>query len=253
MQVALPLEHPIGKNVYGVAFLVLAGVAMLPWKFPNTAALVQNSSTAVLPAPRGEQIGFKLAHDFSLSMVHRPNRQENTPETDITETSTAEGQVFNDSNSSDEQTKEQINYKAQAFLGETKKSAGNGAVKDSIYLRTQVIEYALTWQGVPYQYGGQSRDGTDCSAFVQNVYLEFGISLPRSSYEQFRQGVGIPLSNLLPGDLLFFSTSGPGASHVGIYLGNRQFISATRRQVEIQSIDLPYWKNTYRGSRRILD
>jgi cell wall-associated NlpC family hydrolase len=65
-------------------------------------------------------------------------------------------------------------------------------------------------------------------------------------------GVGIPKAHLQPGDLVFFNTNGAGASHVGIFLGNGQFISATKNCVEIQDLDQPYWAKTYRGSRRVL-
>jgi len=93
----------------------------------------------------------------------------------------------------------------------------------------------------------------DCSGLVQRVFREQGIVLPRTSYEQFREGVGVPKAKLEPGDLVFFNTNGAGASHVGIYLGHREFISATRHCVEKQSLDNPYWASTYRGSRRILN
>ena len=116
-----------------------------------------------------------------------------------------------------------------------------------------LLAAARSWLGVPYAWGGETRTGVDCSALVQIVYRTIGIDLPRSSYEQFRVGVGIPQNQLQSGDLVFFSTNGPGASHVGIYLGDGLFISATRRQVEIQSLTLAYWQNAYRGSRRIVN
>ncbi|WP_206810163.1 C40 family peptidase [Paradesulfitobacterium ferrireducens] len=118
--------------------------------------------------------------------------------------------------------------------------------------RQELIEYARTWIGVPYLWGGESRTGIDCSALVQTVYVNYGITLPRTAKEQFREGEGVALTNLLPGDLVFFSTNGPGASHVGIYLGDGEFVSATRRQVEIQNLSQAYWRKAYRGSRRIL-
>lgn len=119
-------------------------------------------------------------------------------------------------------------------------------------LRQKVIQVAFTWEGTPYLWGGESRAGVDCSAFVQNVYAEIGVNLPRTSYDQFKQGVGIPLSKLQPGDLVFSSTNGPGASHVGIYIGDKQFISATNNGVEVQNLTDPYWQKAYRGSRRVL-
>jgi lipoprotein Spr len=119
-------------------------------------------------------------------------------------------------------------------------------------LSEKIVDAAKAWLGVPYFYGGTSFAGVDCSALVQKIYQESGIELPRTSQEQFRMGVGVPRSQLRAGDLVFFSTSGPGASHVGIYIGNQEFVSATRNYVEIQSLDQDYWNRTYRGSRRVI-
>ncbi|MGI6449839.1 MAG: C40 family peptidase [Desulfitobacteriia bacterium] len=126
------------------------------------------------------------------------------------------------------------------------------AQKELAEMKDKVIASALSWQGIVYKWGGRTRSGVDCSGLVQQVFLEHGIELPRSSYEQFRMGVGIPKAHLQPGDLVFFNTNGAGASHVGIFLGNGQFISATKNCVEIQDLDQPYWAKTYRGSRRVL-
>ena len=123
---------------------------------------------------------------------------------------------------------------------------------EKMKLRNEIVSSVLTWEGIKYKWGGQSRAGVDCSGLVQLVYGESGLKLPRTSYEQFRVGVGIPRSKLEPGDLVFFNTNGAGASHVGIYLGDGQFISETKNCVEIQSLDQPYWNKTYRGSRRVI-
>ncbi|KUO66080.1 MAG: hypothetical protein APF84_12215 [Gracilibacter sp. BRH_c7a] len=122
-----------------------------------------------------------------------------------------------------------------------------------IQTREKIVASALLWQGVAYNYGGTTRAGVDCSALVQLVFRENGIQLERGSYEQFRQGVGIPKSKLEPGDLVFFNTNGTLASHVGIYLGDSQFISATKNCVEVQPLDMPYWAKTYHASRRVIE
>ena len=119
-------------------------------------------------------------------------------------------------------------------------------------LRDKIVSSVLSWKGIKYKWGGQSLAGVDCSGLVQLVYRESGLNLPRTSYEQFRVGVGIPRAKLEPGDLVFFNTNGAGASHVGVYLGEGQFISATKNCVEIQSLDQPYWDKSYRGSRRVI-
>lgn len=117
-----------------------------------------------------------------------------------------------------------------------------------------LLEYALSLNGVPYLYGGTNpKTGLDCSAYTQLVFRKSGIDLPRTAQLQFRVGVGIPRSSLQPGDLVFFSTNGAGASHVGIYLGDGKFISATNKGVKVQNLNDKYWNKYYRGSRRILE
>lgn len=119
-------------------------------------------------------------------------------------------------------------------------------------MQEKLTSLSLQWQGIPYRWGGRTKTGVDCSGLVQRIYLENGIQLPRTSYEQFKVGVGIPKAKLQPGDLVFFTTNGAGASHVGIYLESGKFISATKNRVEVQSLDDPYWAETYRGSRRVI-
>jgi len=124
--------------------------------------------------------------------------------------------------------------------------------QETLQLRDKIVSSVLDWQGIKYKWGGQTRAGIDCSGLVQRIYKEQGVMLPRTSFEQFRQGVGIPKSKLEPGDLVFFNTNGAGASHVGIYIGDGDFISATKHCVQIQSLEDPYWNKTYRGSRRVI-
>lgn len=116
----------------------------------------------------------------------------------------------------------------------------------------QVVQYAERFLGVPYQWGGESPTiGFDCSGFVQFVLRHFGIPVARSSYEQSQAGTAIYQSSLLPGDLVFFDTDGPGASHVGIYVGNQRFISAAGAAVTMNSLTQSYWASHYLGARRI--
>lgn len=120
-------------------------------------------------------------------------------------------------------------------------------------IRNKVSTSAFEWLGVPYKWGGQTKSGVDCSAMVQKVFKENGVILPRTSFEQFRTGVGIAKASLKEGDLVFFSTAGAGASHVGIFVGEGKFISATRNCVEVECLDDSYWSQHYRGSRRIIN
>lgn len=115
----------------------------------------------------------------------------------------------------------------------------------------QVAQYAQNYTGVPYHWGGTSPSGFDCSGLVQYVYAHFGVSLPRTSYDQFSVGTSVSRSNLQPGDIVFFDTYGSGASHDGIYVGNDQFINAASSQVEVDSLGSSYWESHYVGARRV--
>ncbi|KAA8664189.1 C40 family peptidase, partial [Clostridium sp. HV4-5-A1G] len=86
-----------------------------------------------------------------------------------------------------------------------------------------VVNYALSFLGVPYVWGGTSPEGFDCSGFVQYVYAHFGVNIPRVSQEQQNFGIPVQRGELQPGDLVFFGTP---AYHVGMYIGNGKFIEA---------------------------
>lgn len=122
----------------------------------------------------------------------------------------------------------------------------------------QITDYARKFLGTPYVWGGTSLNkGVDCSGFVYSVMKNFGISLNRSSRDQYKNGYSISKSNLLVGDLVFFDTDrNGGISHVGIYIGNGQFIhsSSSRKTygVTISSLYDEYYSRTYYGACRIL-
>ena len=109
------------------------------------------------------------------------------------------------------------------------------------------------WKGVRYRLGGDSKRGIDCSAFVQVTFREqFGMDLPRSTYEQEEKGKKIQRTKLRPGDLVLFRAGSTGR-HVGIYLGNDQFVHAsTSNGVMISNLKESYWNARYREARRVL-
>ncbi|MBX6395224.1 MAG: C40 family peptidase [Alicyclobacillaceae bacterium] len=117
--------------------------------------------------------------------------------------------------------------------------------------KSEIVATAKKYVGSPYAWGGTTPSGFDCSGFVQYVFAQNGIDLPRTASEMYE--VGTPVTDdLQPGDLVFFTTYAPGASHVGIYLGSDQFISATSSSgVQIVSMDNPYWASRYLGAKRI--
>lgn len=117
----------------------------------------------------------------------------------------------------------------------------------------RVVQTSLSYQGVPYVFGGTTPNGFDCSGFTRYVFAQAGIYLPRSADEQYEVGRAVSYSRLQAGDLVYFSTYESGASHVGIYLGNGQFISATSsRGIAIARLDSGYWGDRYIGARRVL-
>ncbi len=117
----------------------------------------------------------------------------------------------------------------------------------------QVISQASKYKGVPYVFGGTTPKGFDCSGYVQYVFKNVKANLPRLADAQALEGVYINQSQLKPGDLVFFSTYEPGASHVGIYAGNHQFWNATSsRGVMLSSLKEDYWRTRYYGARRVL-
>lgn len=118
-------------------------------------------------------------------------------------------------------------------------------------LGDRIVAKAETYKGDPYVWGGTSPAGFDCSGFTQYVFAQFGITLPHSAAGQAALGTPVSKADLEPGDLVFFDTLG-GISHVGIYIGNDQFINAASTQVEIDNLDDPYyWGSRYLFSRRI--
>jgi cell wall-associated NlpC family hydrolase len=112
---------------------------------------------------------------------------------------------------------------------------------------------ALSLRGSPYRNGGTDPDGFDCSGFTQYVFGQHGVALPRDVREQFRLGSSVRPQQLAPGDLLFFTTVAPGASHVGIALGGDEFIHAPSSSgvVRVEHLSAAYWSQRFVGARRV--
>jgi hypothetical protein len=112
---------------------------------------------------------------------------------------------------------------------------------------------ALSLRGAPYRMGGDDPNGFDCSGFVQYVYQQHGLAMPREVREQFRVGKTVDRSRLAPGDQVFFSTVAPGASHVGIVIGGDQFVHAPseRGVVRVENLSSQYWASRFVGAKRL--
>ena len=117
----------------------------------------------------------------------------------------------------------------------------------------QAVNLAYDYLGVPYVWGGTSPKGFDCSGFTQYVYKQLGITLNRTAAQQLKNGTSV--TNLQTGDLVFFTNTyatSAAASHVGIYIGNNQFIHAANGGVKITSLDHEYYAPRYIGARRVV-
>ena len=137
-------------------------------------------------------------------------------------------------------------YEELKWQAEAKEYGGNVA-------STKILKTAAQYKGVPYVFGGTTPRGFDCSGYVQYVFAKHGIRLTRTADTQAREGKFVSRKNLKPGDLVFFTTYEPGASHVGIYAGNNLFWNATSsRGIMLSNLTDSYWGPRYYTARRIL-
>ena len=123
---------------------------------------------------------------------------------------------------------------------------------DSPDERKLFIRVATGFLGAPYRLGGANVRGIDCSGFVRKMYEMFDVSLPRTAREQSTVGVRIDRDKLEAGDLVFFRTKRP-IGHVGIYIGNNEFVHASykSRAVRIDNLDMPYFQKRYLHAVRV--
>lgn len=120
-------------------------------------------------------------------------------------------------------------------------------------IKSKILSQYADWKGVAYRLGGNTKRGIDCSAFVQRTFHDqFGMELPRSTSEQQNIGQTVSRSKLRVGDLVLFKT-GVRRRHVGIYIGNNQFVHAsTSNGVVVSKLTDTYWNKRYYGARRVL-
>ncbi|MGQ0792826.1 MAG: LysM peptidoglycan-binding domain-containing protein [Deltaproteobacteria bacterium] len=125
---------------------------------------------------------------------------------------------------------------------------------DGLLTRDNIISIAKRYLGVPYRFGGTSLiTGLDCSAFISRVFGFFDIKLPRTAREQFAFAEDVKRDDMVVGDLVFFKTYARYPSHVGIYMGENEFIHASSgaKMVTITNLDDPYYRKRYLGAKRV--
>jgi len=122
--------------------------------------------------------------------------------------------------------------------------------------RQTIVDQAIGNLGKPYKWGGHSPDiGFDCSGLVVHTHSKAGIWVPRTAKNQFKKGRSVPKKGLTPGDLVFFTTPEKKTNlHVGIFIGNSQFIHAPGkgRKVRYANLENPYFKQHYKGAKSYL-
>ena len=130
--------------------------------------------------------------------------------------------------------------------------SGSASEKKSAAIEKKLLTSYSKWKGTKYQWGGDSKNGIDCSALTRRVYREvYNHELPRVSHDQVKTGKKVSSKELKAGDIVYFKPKKEG-SHTAVYVGNNLFINASSSKgVVISSLKSPYWKNTFEYGVRV--
>jgi cell wall-associated NlpC family hydrolase len=136
-------------------------------------------------------------------------------------------------------------------VGQNLKITGTITPTQSTSNIDNIIAEGKKYIGIPYVWGGSTPNGFDCSGFLNYIFAKNGVSIPRTVITIWNAGTKV--TTLQKGDLVFFETYASGPSHVGLYLGNRQFLHASSSAgVTISSLDNSYWSARYLGAKSII-
>lgn len=118
----------------------------------------------------------------------------------------------------------------------------------------RLMAQAWSWRGAPYEFGGDDKDGVDCSGFTQNVFRSVGVALPRHSGDQGDMGVSVQGRKIRPGDLLFFGDAKGRINHVGLYVGRDYMIHASSSAggVAVSDLDKEWWFDHFIYAKRVI-
>lgn len=121
-------------------------------------------------------------------------------------------------------------------------------------MKDKLLDMVKPYMNIPYVWGGTTTKGFDCSGFTKYIMNKLGVDLNRVAKDQAKQGEYVPRSELKEGDLIFFDTKGNGVSHVGMYLGNGEFVhaSSAAKKVTISSLNDSFYNKAYVTGRRML-
>ena len=146
------------------------------------------------------------------------------------------------------------NNGSSASSGSSSNSNGSSTGSSSSDRGQEIATYAQQFVGYPYVYGGSSPSGFDCSGFMQYVFAQFGYSINRTATAQLANGTYVEYNDMRPGDIIYFGY-GSTASHVGMYIGNGQFVHAQNSStgVVITSLSESWYANRYLCAHRIID
>lgn len=231
-----------------------------------TNDLLYAQKTSVVISGRKENVVITQPQEKTNSLAGR-TEQKPVPQTSVAPV-TVERESTNSTYNSDRPAPAVVSTKAAPSLTKSKGKTSRPVLETdnedgkgkNLWEKQQggnadkLLKIAGKYKGVPYRFGGTTSKGFDCSGYTQQVFKELGISLYRTADQQFLQGIPISKNKLRKGDLVFFSTYEPGASHVGIYDGAGKFWNASSSKGVIASNlnDPYYWGTRYIGARRIL-
>ena len=199
---------------------------------------------------------FTACSDKNLALNNSENLQQNV--TSNSKLSYNEYKRMAEERNQKNKVKSHTDFKTVTAVTEYKSEniLTSNALSSKIEMPTRkqaFTEFYDEWKNVKYKLGGNSRNGIDCSAFTQRIYKEkFDLDIPRTTISQVSVGTEIAKSELMPGDLVFFKTSKTD-KHVGVYVGNNNFLHASIKGIQYTSLDKPFYKKNYWTSRRVIN
>ena len=198
--------------------------------------------------------GYVIATALTLDGTWIEKSAVSQKQKEVADRKAAEAKAAREKEEKEQKEKEEAQKKpASTPSSNSSSSNSNSSSTSSSSSKGQaIVDTAKKYLGVRYVWGGTSPSGFDCSGLVQYACSKNGISVSRTSRDQFHNGVAVSKSDLQPGDLVFFAKNGT-IHHVGIYVGNGNMIHApqTGDVVKISSINTPYRQSQYAGARRV--